>query len=252
MAFATAPVGRKSAALGRRARRGAGDDADRAREFRAAKRHSVRVKVLRVLLPMAAAGIFSLYLLPSFLKTPVDKGRGMASVRMVTLDKGALKMLDPRVKGVNERNEPYEFLADSATQASRSADEMVLENVRGRMTGQDGKLTTLAAPDAIHNNKAEQMTFNNGVSVKREPDMIAAFQTATAFIKQQTVVSKTPVVVRLHESTIHAESMTMFWGEQRAVFEGNVKTHLERQCDEDLQRSETRPSSSGWAVVPAQ
>ena len=30
------------------------------------------------------------------------------------------------------------------------------------MTGLDGKATTLTAPDAVHNNKADEMTFNNG------------------------------------------------------------------------------------------
>ena len=254
MAFATTPFGRNSAPLDRRRGEARGKDPDRALAFRIAKRHSVRVRVLKVLLPTAAAGILSLYLLPSLFKVSIDNGRGTASVRTVTLEAGSLKMLDPHVRGVNERNEPYDFLADSATQASKGAEEMVLDNIRGRMTGQDGKVTTLIAPNGLHNNKADQMTFNNGVVVKREPDMTATFQTATAFIKQQTVISKTPVIVRLHESTIHAESMTMFWGEQRAVFEGNVRTHLERRHEEDArQQSETRPSSSGgWAVAPAQ
>jgi lipopolysaccharide export system protein LptC len=248
MAFASTPVGRNN-----RPPRDANEDPARAREFRIARRHSVRVRVLKALLPVVAAGIGSLYLLPSLFKVSIDNGRGVASVRTVTLEAGSLKMLDPHVKGVNERNEPYDFLADSATQASKNADEMYLEHVRGHMTGQDGKITTLTAPNGLHNNKADQMTFNNGVVVKREPDMTATFQTATAFIKQQTVISKTPVIVRLHESTIHAESMTMFWGEQRAVFEGNVRTHVERQAEEAASgRSETQPSSAaGWAVGAA-
>ena len=45
------------------------------------------------------------------------------------------------------------------------------------------------------------------------------------------MISKTPVVVRLHESTINAENMTLYWGENRAVFEGNVRTHIEREPD---------------------
>ena len=252
MAFATTPVGRNSVP-GRQARQARGKDPDRAREFRIAKRHSVRVRVLKVLLPTVAAGIVSLYLLPSLFKVSIDKGRGTASVRTVTLEAGSLKMLDPHVKGVNDRNEPYDFMADSATQASKNAEEMYLENVRGHMTGQDGKITTLTAPNGVHNNKADQLTFNNGVVVKREPDLTATFQTATAFMKQQTVISKTPVIVRLHESTIHAETMTMFWGEQRTIFEGNVKTHLERQPEEAAsQRSEKQPSpAGGWAAEPA-
>ena len=239
MAFATTPVGRSP--QNQRSREAGGRDAVRAREFRIAKRHSVRVQVLKVLLPVVAAGIFSLYLLPSLFRVSIDNGRGTASIRTVTLDAGSLKMLDPHVKGVNERNEPYDFLADSATQASKNADEMYLENVRGHMTGQDGKITTLTAPNSLHNNKTDQMTFNNGVVVRREADMMATFQTATAFIKQQTVISKTPVIVRLHESTIHADSMTMHWGEQRAIFEGNVRTHLERQ-------PETPLPAGGWAA----
>jgi lipopolysaccharide export system protein LptC len=253
MAFATTPFEGNSAPLDRRPREARGEDPARAREFHTAKRHSVRVRVLKVLLPTAATAILSLYLLPSLFKVSIDNGRGTASVRTVTLEAGSLKMLDPHVRGVNERNEPYDFLADSATQASKGAEEMYLDNIRGRMTGQDGKITTLTAPNGLHNNKADQMTFNNGVVVKREPDMTATFQTATAFIKQQTVISKTPVIVRLHESTIHAESMTMFWGEQRAVFEGNVRTHVERQAEEAASgRSETQPSSAaGWAVGAA-
>ena len=130
---------------------------------------------------------------------------------------------------------------------------MYLENVYGHMTGQDGKITTLTAPNGLHNNKTDQMTFNNGAVVKREADMTATFQTATAFIKQQTVISKTPVIVRLHESTIHADSMTMHWGEQRAIFEGNVRTHLERHPEEAAPaRSETHPlPAGGWAVEAA-
>ncbi len=251
MAFATTPAGRSPP--NQRSREARGGGPDRPREFRIAKRHSVRVQALKMLLPAMAAGIFSLYLLPSFFRVSIDKGRGTASVRTVTLEAGSLKMLDPHVKGVNERNEPYDFVADSATQASKGADEMYLENVRGHMTGQDGKITTLTAPNGLHNNKTDQMTFNNGVVVKREADMTATFQTAVAFTKQQTVISKTPVIVRLHESTIYADGMTMYWGEQRAIFEGNVRTHLERRPEEAArQQSETQPQpAGGWAVEAA-
>ena len=77
MAFATTPMGRNSVP-GRQAPQARGKDAGRAREFRIAKRHSVLVRVLKVLLPTIAAGIVSLYLLPSFFKVSIDKGRGTA------------------------------------------------------------------------------------------------------------------------------------------------------------------------------
>src|SRR6476620_159358 len=119
MAFATTPFGGNSAPLGRRSREARGEAPARAREFHIAKRHSVRVHVLKALLPTAAAAILSLYLLPSLFKVSIGNGRGPASVRTVTLEAGALKQLDPHVRGVNERNEPYDFVPDSATQASK-------------------------------------------------------------------------------------------------------------------------------------
>ncbi len=228
-------------------------ETERTREFARARRHSVLVRVLKALLPAMAACVLSLYALPSFLRVSIDKGRGVASVRTVALEAGSLKMLEPRVKGVNERNEAYEFVADTATQPAKNADMMYLDRVRGRVAGADGKITTLAAPDAVHNTKTDEMTFNNGVVVKQEDNMTATFQTATAFTKQQLVVSKTPVIVRLHESTIHAETMTLYWGDQRAIFEGNVRTHLERQPagpDANRPPDAVRPAG-GWQARPA-
>jgi lipopolysaccharide export system protein LptC len=227
MAYAATPdlgdgrLARASRALPRDARREA--------EFRRARAHSKTVFALKGVLPLMAALILSLYALPSFLKVPVDNGRGTLTARGVAVSSGTFVITDPHVRGVNDRGEPYDITADSTKQAFNSPELMYLSVVRGKMTGADGKVTTLSAPDATHNTKAEEITFANGLTVAHDGGMSATFQTATAFMKGQTMVSKTPVVVRLHESTINAESMTLNWSENRAVFEGNVRTHIERE-----------------------
>jgi len=212
--------GASSAAIGLR---------DRAKEFARAQRHSWLVSILKLALPLAAAGILSLYMVPAFLTVRIDGGKGVATVKAVTIEAGSLKMLNPRVKGVNDQQGAYDIVADSATQASKDADTMFLDKVRGQITSQQGQVTVLTAPDGIYNNRNEEITFNNGALVTREPGMTANFETATAYMKQHLVISKTPVVVRLHESTIHAQQMTLYSSEQRAIFEGNVKTHIERK-----------------------
>ena len=229
MAFAATPD-RGEGALVRRAQTPA-RDSRREREFQRARRHSSLVAVLKFMLPLMAVGILSLYVLPSFLRRSIDHGRGTASVRGISLEAGSLKMIEPRVKGVNERGEAYDIRAVSATQASKNAEVMYLDTVRGKMTGLDGRVTLLTAPNAVHNSKAEEITFGNGVVVTRDGGMTATFQTGTAYMKSQVMVSKTPVEVRLQESTILSENMTLYWGEGRAVFEGNVRTHIERGQD---------------------
>jgi lipopolysaccharide export system protein LptC len=224
-------------------------DARRDLEFRRAHRHSRMVVALKAGLPLIVVLIMSLYALPSFLKKSIDNGRGTATVRSVTVEAGSLKMIEPHVRGVNEQGEPYDIIANSAKQATNNADVMYLEVVRGKLTGADGKVSTLSAPDATHNNKAEEITFDNGAVVTRDGGMSATFQTAIAYMKTQTMIAKTPVVVRLHESTINAENMTLYWSENRAIFEGNVRTHIEREPGEPAGQG---PGTAGGSPAQAQ
>ena len=67
---------------------------------------------------------------------------------------------------------------------------MYLQAVRGRMTGLDGKVSILTAPDATHNSKADEIAFENGVEVNSDGSMNGSFQKATAYMKTQAMVSK--------------------------------------------------------------
>ena len=246
MAYAAAPDDLRDGRLSRALPR----DSRREQEFRRARAHSRTVIALKAMLPLTAALIMSLYALPAFLKMSVDNGRGTVTARGISVAAGSFEMTNPHVTGVNERGEPYDITANSTRQALNSPDVMYLKVVRGKMTGSDGKISTLTAPDATHNSKAEEIAFGNGVVVTHDEGIGATFQTATAYMKVQTMISKTPVVVRLHESTINAETMTLYWGENRAVFQGNVRTHIEREPDTAAAgRQETGAVTEGGEVT---
>ncbi len=202
---------------------------DRAAEFRRAKRHSTLVRVLKVALPLASAGIVSLYVLPAALTVSIDGGKGQASVESVSLEAGALKMVNPRVTGVHDKQGEYDVRAKSATQEASNPDILYLDTIDGRMTGPGGQETILTAPGAIYNNKIEEMTFDRGLRIVRAPGMSATFATATVHIPEQRVVSNTPVQVELHESTIRSDRLTLFTAEAKAIFEGRVKVRLARR-----------------------
>jgi lipopolysaccharide export system protein LptC len=207
-------------------------DSRREAEFKRARGHSRTVFMLKGLLPLTAAAILSLYILPSFLKVSVDKGRGEATATGISIEAGTFVIENPHVSGATERGEPYDITAKQAKQAASSPEVMHLLTVRGKMTSADGRVSTLTAPDATNNSKTEEIVFDNGVDVSREGGMSASFEKATAYMKQQYMVSKTPVTVRLQESTIHAQNMTLYWNESRAVFEGGVRTHIVRVPDQ--------------------
>ena len=224
-------------------------DARREQEFRRARGHSRTVMLLKGLLPLLAILILSLYVLPSFLKVSVDGGRGEATAKSISVESGTFVISEPHVKGATERGEPYDIKAVSATQAASSPEVMHLMTVQGKMTSLDGKVSILTAPDALHNSKAEEIAFENGVEVSRDGGMSASFQKATAYMKKQEMVSKTPVIVRLHESTINAEHMTLYWNEGRAIFEGKVRTHIVREPEAAPSERPADGTGSGSAGV---
>lgn len=205
---------------------GVGAPVDRRKAFRAARRHSAFVKVLRVLFPVMALGVASLYFLPSEMVIETDAGR--ASVDSIDISDGGLKMMNPRLQGVHEKHGAYDIRADHATQRVDDPSLITLNTIQGELTAQDGKKTVLKAPSGIFHSKKEELIFNNGLSIAGEAGFRGKLQTATAFFRSNKLVSKDPVDLGFHGSTIKASSMTFHSSEARAIFEGNVRVHLER------------------------
>lgn len=200
---------------------------DRTKAFRAAKRHSARVKMLRVLLPLIAVCSTGLYFLPSRISVAIDGGE--ASIESIEVSTGGLKMVNPRMNGVNEKYGVYDIKADHALQQVKNPDLMNLTSISAKITSKTGEITVLTAPTGIYQQKLEELTFDNGVVIGGDAGMSGTLKTATAFMQAHKLVSHDPVDLAFRDTTIKADSMTLYSSEGRAVFEGNVKVHLERK-----------------------
>jgi lipopolysaccharide export system protein LptC len=200
---------------------------DRTRAFRAAKRHSVLVRTLRLLCPLVALSIAGLYFLPSRITVEVEGGQ--ASVDEVVISEGSLKMVNPRINGVHERHGVYDIRADTATQQVANPDLITLNTVHGELVSKKGEKTTLVAPSGLFDSKQEQLTFDTGLTIGGDAGYSGQLQTATAFFKDNKLVSTDPVALAFRNTTINAEAMTFYSSEKRAIFTGNVRVHLERE-----------------------
>lgn len=200
---------------------------DRTKAFRAAKRHSARVKLLRLLLPLGAVCATGLYFLPSRLSVAIKDGE--ASIESLEVSSGGLKMVNPRIKGVHEKYGVYDIKADHATQQAKNPELMNLTSISAEITSKTGEITVLTAPSGIYHSKQEELTFDNGVVIGGDAGISGTLKTATAFMQAHKLISRDPVDLAFRDTTIKAQSMTLYSGEGRAVFEGNVKVHLERK-----------------------
>ena len=200
---------------------------DRTKAFRAAKRHSARVKSLRLLLPICAVCATGLYFLPSRISVPTKDGE--LSIESLDVSSGGLKMVNPRFKGVHEKHGTYDMRADHATQQIKNPELMTLDTITAEVISKAGEKTTLTAPSGIFHSKKEELTFDNGVVIGGEAGMSGTLKTATAFLQSNMLISRDPVDLAFHGTTIKAQSMTLYSNEGRALFEGGVKVHLVRK-----------------------
>jgi lipopolysaccharide export system protein LptC len=199
---------------------------DRTRAFQAARRHSAIVRVLKLTLPVAALGVCALYVLPAGMSVKV--GDGEATVEKIDISAGGLKMVNPRFKGVHEKYGVYDIKADSALQHVNDPDLMTLDKIEAELLNKEGEKTTLTAPSGIFHRKKEEFTFDNGVDIGGEAGISGRLETATAYMKDNKLISNDPVTLGYHGHKIAADSVTVFTAENRVIFTGNVRVHLER------------------------
>jgi lipopolysaccharide export system protein LptC len=207
---------------------------DRKRAFRAARRHSIMVRIYKLGLPLAALGVAALYFVPTQLT--VKPKEGQASVESIKIASGGLKMMNPRYQGVHEKYGVYDIRADSALQQVKTPEIMNFDKINAEILSKEGEKTTLTAPSGIFHSKQEELTFDNGVTIGGDAGIAGQLKTAKAFMKENRLVSKDPVSLAYHGHTIQADSVEFWSGENRAIFTGSVKVHLERTPTEGKQQ----------------
>ena len=198
---------------------------ERARAFRAARRHSIAVKVLKLCLPLAALGVASLYFVPSRLS--FDVGEATASLDSVAIESGNLKMVNPKLSGVHPEYGRYEIRAENATQKVTSPEQVNLNEISGTLVSPEGDTTRLSALSGLFDTKARQLTFQDGLSIDGRAGLSVKLRSATVHFTDQVIVSDEPVAMQFRGSRITADSLRLETGNARAVFTGGVKVSLE-------------------------
>ncbi len=206
---------------------------ERARAFRAARRHSIAVKALKILLPLAAAGTLSLYFIPTRLS--IEIGGATASLEGVSVEAGSLKMVNPKLSGMHPEYGRYEILADTALQDVDTPHRVALDAIIGSLVSPDGDTTRLQALSGLFDTQARQLTFQEGVSIEGRAGLSVKLRSATVHFADQLIVSEEPVEMQFRGSRITADSLRLNTGEARVVFTGGVKVRLEPQNQTDTQ-----------------
>ena len=135
-------------------------DSDRA--FRAARRHSRLVRILRITLPVAVVGALALTVLITWfnplrmLKLPVNIDNLVVSGTQITMEK-------PRLAGFTHDARPYELSAEAAKQDLTKPDFVELQNLHAKVQMQDKSTVELSAAIGVYDSKSETIKLDRNI-----------------------------------------------------------------------------------------
>ncbi|MEL7542963.1 MAG: LPS export ABC transporter periplasmic protein LptC [Pseudomonadota bacterium] len=200
---------------------------DRAKAYRAARRHTALVRVLRVVFPVVAVGTFGLYAVNA--KFSVDIGDATASVERIELTQDALRMVTPRLEGVTQDNGRYVVQAKSGVQDADAPDIINLDAVDARVARPGNQWVHLVADNGRFETKADRMQLAGNIRIVADNGMDAQLSTANIDIKTNTIVSGDPVNIQMPNGTIDSASIAINTEARTVSFVGDVRVTLFKQ-----------------------
>ena len=199
---------------------------DSARAFRAARRHSRVVRILRIAIPLAVVlgfiGIFLLtYLNPlrMLARLPIDVGNLVVSGTKITMEQ-------PRLSGFTRDERAYELSADAAKQDLTKPDLIELRNLHAKIEMQDKGTIQMSATAGIYDSKGETLKLDQNIVLSSSTGYSGRLSEATVDIRKGYVVSEHPVELQLLQGTLNANRLEIIDSGDLVRFDGGVNMTL--------------------------
>ncbi|HEY3225238.1 MAG TPA: LPS export ABC transporter periplasmic protein LptC [Pseudolabrys sp.] len=195
-------------------------DADRA--FRAARRHSRLVRILRITVPVTVViGLIIVTLITYFnplrmlAKLPINIDNLVVSGTKVTMEQ-------PRLAGFTSDARAYELTADTAAQDMTRPDIVELRNIRAKVEMQDKTSMEMTAVSGIYDAKGETLKLDREILLRSSTGYQGRLSEALIDIRKGNVVSEHPVEVKLLQGTLNANRLDILDSGDLVRFHGGV------------------------------
>lgn len=202
-------------------------DEERARQLRQARRHSVLVRVLRLILPVAALASLGLYFLRDRIEIQIADGK--FSGEIPTLSGDNLKMENPRYEGFTAEGGKFVVKAKTGYQDFRNPTSIRLIDIDSHLTQPNEQWAHLVSNEGVYDTKGELLKLSGDIKVTSSNGMTAYLKTADVQTKTQIVTTKDPVLVEMSNgTTVESDRMVLNAKTKEINFEGQVRTLLVR------------------------
>jgi lipopolysaccharide export system protein LptC len=169
---------------------------DIGRTYRAARRHSRYVRVLRLSVPAGILAVLLMVVGANYMP-PIGGFRLPGELGKLVIKGTKITMQAPRLTGFTNDSRAYEFSANAAAQDITKPDLVELHEPHAKVQMQDKSTVTMSAVSGIYNMKTEILTLTDEINLGSSTGYEGRLNEAVIDVRKGTVVSEKPVWVKM-------------------------------------------------------
>jgi lipopolysaccharide export system protein LptC len=210
------------------------------RVFRAARRHSRLVRLLRIAVPVTVVVAVLITVLSVYVLDPLRQlAKLPGSIGGLVVSGTSITMQQPRMSGFTQDRRPYVVTARAATQDVTKPDTVQLLDLNATIEFKDAGKFELTARSGLFESKQDRLTLQDDILVNS-----AAYQAklseAVVNVRTNHMVSEHPVEVTMKQGTVNANRLEVTNSGEVIRFEGGVTMVLVPENDRSGEKSASR------------
>lgn len=191
-----------------------------ARSFERARRHSRRVRYLKIGIPIAAVLLVALFSAWAWLSS---RDGISARISGASVTEGKLVMSDAKLNGFTRDNLPYSLSAQRAVQDLTDTKLIQLDTIVARLPIDPENWADIAAASGVFDERNNVLDIDSAMTIKTTSGIVAEFRSAKVDIGTGTVTSDDPISVEMDGSRLEAGSMQVSDRGKVVVFRDQVR-----------------------------
>lgn len=204
--------------------RPASQDRSNAKDYKRAVRHSRKVRVLKIMLPVMAILLVIGFVSFSWYRSVVPED---FVVDKTGIEGGKLVMRNPSMTGQTANGRPYSLTALRAVQDLTTPDIIELEIITADIPVSHDDRAQITAASAHYDKSSEKIVFDSPFNVTTDSGKTASLSNAIVDVANGRFETLDPVSITLPEASIVANTLRMEDSGQTIIFEDMVKVTID-------------------------
>jgi lipopolysaccharide export system protein LptC len=183
-----------------------GSRGDFERTYRAALRHSRRVRLLRIGVPIGIAALLLAVVVIDYMP-PIGGFRLPGDLGKLVIHGTKITMEQPRLTGFTLDSRAYEFSAEAAAQDITKPNLVELDKPHAKMEMQDKSSVEMTAASGVYDVKTEILTLKDDIHLVSSTGYEGRLSEAVIDVRKGNVVSDKPVSVKMLNGFLNAQRL---------------------------------------------